>query len=137
KFKYTDLSETFPGYKFEMGKSSYRDEEEVGEGGYVYAEPGMYENVALLDVASMHPTSIEQLDLFGEYTKNFSELKAARLAIKHGDYDSAKKMLGGKLTRHLTDAEQADALSYALKIVINIVYGLTSAKFDNSFRDPR
>lgn len=27
----------FPGYKFENGKSTYRDEE-VGEGGYVYAE---------------------------------------------------------------------------------------------------
>jgi hypothetical protein len=29
------------------------------------------------------------------------------------------------------------ALSDALKIAINIVYGLTSAKFDNPFRDPR
>jgi hypothetical protein len=28
-------------------------------------------------------------------------------------------------------------LAYALKIVINIVYGLTSAKFPNPFRDPR
>ena len=28
----------FPGYKFEGGKSLYRGEE-VGEGGYVYAEP--------------------------------------------------------------------------------------------------
>lgn len=136
KFKYTNLAEMFPGYEYSYGKSTYRDEV-TGEGGYVYAEPGIYENVALLDVASMHPTSIEQLDLFGEYTKNFSELKAARIAIKHKDFDSAKKMLGGKLTRHLTDEETADALSYALKIVINIVYGLTSAKFDNSFRDPR
>jgi hypothetical protein len=85
----------------------------------------------------MHPTSIEALDLFGEYTKNFSSLKAARLAIKHGDYDSAKQMLDGKLAEHLKDPEEAEALSYALKIVINIVYGLTSAKFDNSFRDPR
>ena len=40
-------------------------------------------------------------------------------------------------TRYLDDESLADALSYALKIVINIVYGLTSAKFDNSFRDPR
>ena len=31
--------------------------EEVGEGGYVYSEPGMYGNVALLDIASMHPHS--------------------------------------------------------------------------------
>jgi hypothetical protein len=35
------------------------------------------------------------------------------------------------------DEGRADALSYALKIVINIVYGLTSAKFDNPFRDNR
>ena len=136
KFIYTDLSEMFPGYKFELGKSTYRDEV-TGEGGYVYSEPGMYTEVALLDVESMHPTSIEQLDLFGEYTKNFSALKAARMAIKHKEYDDARKMLGGKLARHLSSEEDAEALSYALKIVINIVYGLTSAKFENSFRDPR
>jgi energy-coupling factor transporter ATP-binding protein EcfA2 len=67
KFNYTNLSDMFPGYKFENGKSFYRGEE-VGEGGYVYAEPGFYYNVALLDVASMHPTSIELLNLFGPYT---------------------------------------------------------------------
>lgn len=136
KFKYTDLSEEFPGYEFKLGKSTYRGEI-TGEGGYIYAEPGMYENVALLDVASMHPRSIEMLDLFGEYTENFSALKAARIAIKRKDYDAARKMLGGKLARHLENPEEAEALSYALKIVINIVYGMTSAKFDNSFRDPR
>jgi len=134
KFKYTDLSEMFEGYKFELGKSMYRGEE-VGEGGYVYAEPGMYFDVALLDVASMHPTSIEILDMFGPYTKNFSQLKAARLAIKHGDYDSAKKMLGGALAKYLTSKEDAEELSFALKIVINIVYGMTSARFDNPFKD--
>ncbi len=46
----------FPGYKYESGVSTYRDEE-VGEGGYVYAEPGIHCNVALLDIASMHPHS--------------------------------------------------------------------------------
>ena len=136
KFVYTDLSVMFPGYKYDMGVSTYRDEV-TGEGGYVYAEPGMYSDVGLLDIASMHPTSIETLNLFGEYTGKFSELKKARLAIKHGDLDGAKKMLGGKLARHLSDESQADALAYALKIVINIVYGLTSAKFENAFRDPR
>jgi hypothetical protein len=85
----------------------------------------------------MHPTSIELLDLFGPYTKNYSALKEARLAIKHGDLNAAGKMLGGKLKPYLGDPEQAEALSYALKIVINIVYGLTSAKFDNAFRDTR
>jgi hypothetical protein len=135
-FVYTDLSEEFPGYEFDHGTSTYRGEV-TGEGGYVYAEPGIYENVALLDVASMHPTTIERLNLFGEYTENFSALKAARLAIKHRDYDAAGSMLGGRLRPYLDNPEQAEALSYALKIVINIVYGLTSAKFSNPFRDPR
>jgi DNA polymerase elongation subunit (family B) len=45
----------------------------TGEGGYVYAEPGMYENVALLDIASMHPTTIESsTSSETEYTKNFA-----------------------------------------------------------------
>ncbi|QED11599.1 DNA primase/polymerase [Arthrobacter phage Qui] len=142
KFIYTDLSEMFPGYKFEYKpekkavESTYLGEV-VGEGGLVRAKPGMYQNVVLLDVASMHPTSIEQLELFGPYTDNFAALKSARMAIKHGDYDSAREMLGGKLAPHLDNTEAAEALSYALKIVINIVYGLTSAKFDNPFRDVR
>jgi len=136
KFNYTDLSSMFPGYKFDRGVSTYRGEE-TGEGGYVYAEPGIYSDVALLDVASMHPTSIELLDLFGTYTKNFSQIKAARLAIKYKQYDAARIMLGGILEKYLETEETSEALSYALKIVINIVYGLTSAKFDNKFRDPR
>lgn len=136
KFVYTDLSEMFPGYKFDNGKSFYKGEE-TGEGGYVYAEPGMYENVALLDVESEHPNSAILLNVFGPYTKNFKELLDARLAIKHKDFDTAKKMLGGILSKYLNDKDQAKALSYALKIVINIVYGLTSASFENKFRDPR
>ena len=141
-FVYTKLAGEFPGYEFDMGKSYYHGEE-VGEGGYVYAEPGIHENVALLDVASMHPTSIIKLDMFGRYTKNFEDLMRARLAIKHRDYDAAAQMLDGKLFPYLTDAEdvfdisKANDLSYALKIVINIVYGLTSASFDSPFRDKR
>ncbi len=136
KFIYTDLREMFPGYKFELGKSTYR-EEEVGEGGYVYAEPGFYYNVALLDIASMHPTSIELLNLFGPYTRNYSEIKAARLAIKHKDFDAARGMLNGCLDKYLTSTAGADELAYALKIVLNSVYGFTSAKFANKFKDPR
>lgn len=135
-FKYTDLSKEFPGYEYDRGKSTYRGVQ-TGEGGYVYAEPGMYSDVALLDVASMHPTSIVELNLFGEYTKHFKALLDARLAIKSKDYEAARKMLDGKLAPYLGDPKDAEALSYALKIVINIVYGLTSAKFDNPFRDPR
>ena len=135
-FVYTDLSEKFPGYKFDGKESTYRGEV-TGEGGYVYAEPGVYENVALLDVASMHPTSIEQLNLFGSYTERFSALKETRMAIKHKKYALAKTLLEGKLQPYLADDEDAEALSYALKIVINIVYGLTSARFPNPFRDNR
>ncbi|MET0463185.1 MAG: DUF5906 domain-containing protein, partial [Chitinophagaceae bacterium] len=140
KFVYTDLSEQFPGYAFD-GKESRYGGEVTGEGGYVYSEPGAYQNVALLDVASMHPTSIEQLNLFGPYTGNFTALKEARMAIKHKEYERARRLLDGKLAKFLANAEDdeagAEALSYALKIVINIVYGLTSARFDNPFRDVR
>jgi len=136
KFVYTDLSEMFPGYVFEIGKSSYRDEN-PGEGGYVYAEPGYYEELVLLDVVSMHPTSIKLLNLFGLYTSKFSEIIDARVAIKHKEIEKASKMLGGVLEKYLKTTEDADALAYALKIVINIVYGLTSAKFPNKFKDPR
>ena len=137
KFVYTDLSERFPGYEFDMGESTYR-EEVVGEGGYVYAEPGIYEDVVLLDIASMHPTSILVLGVFGEkYTDRFKDLVDARMAIKHGKYGQARKMLNGKLAPYLTEEDDAEALSYALKIVINIVYGLTSARFNNPFRDVR
>lgn len=137
QFVYTHLEEMFPGYSYSSGKSTYRDEE-VGEGGYVYAEPGMYEDVALLDIASMHPTSIIELNLFGdEYTSVFKELMDARIAIKHKDYDSASKMLGGKLVPYLDDPEESDKLAYALKIIINSIYGLTAARFDCEFKDPR
>jgi hypothetical protein len=139
-FVYTDLSEQFTGYTFDAGKSSYRGED-PGEGGYVYAEPGIYEQVAVVDVASMHPTSIEILNLFGKYTERFSELKRARLAIKHNDYPAARTLLDGRLGKYLADSEgstsRVQALAYSLKIAINIVYGLTSAKFANPFRDNR
>ena len=46
-------------------------------------------------------------------------------------------MLNGRLAGYLNDPGQAKALSQALKIAINSVYGLTAAGFDNKFRDPR
>jgi hypothetical protein len=60
------------------------------------------------------------------------------LAIKHKDYKRASNILGARVGKLIGDNEDsAGALAYALKIVINIVYGLTSAKFDNPFRDIR
>ncbi len=133
---YTDLSELFPGYEFKDGHSSYLGED-PSEGGRVYAEPGIYEDVALLDIASMHPTSAIELNIFGKYTKNFKDIKDARLAIKHKDFETAGKLLNGAFKPYLTDKSRAKDLAQALKIVINSVYGYTTATFDNPFKDPR
>lgn len=136
KLIYTDLSEMFPGYVFnefsKTEKSTFMGEV-VGEGGYVYAEPGIYENVALLDIASMHPTSIIALNYLGPFTDNFVRLVEARLAIKHGDFEKARKLLPGIEVNE----ENAKALSDSLKLVINSIYGFTAATFPNEFRDPR
>ena len=126
----------FKGYEFDRGKSTYMDEE-IGEGGRVYSEPGIYVDVWDGDVASMHPHSAIFECVFGpEYTKRFQDIVDARVAIKHKDFEAAGKMLNGALKPYLND-EQASDLAQALKIVINSIYGLTSASFENPFRDPR
>lgn len=142
EFIYTDLSTIFPGYKYGWDEekkrfcSSYRGEDPK-EGGYVWAVPKMWTNVALLDIASMHPTSIEELCLFGpRYTARFSQIKQARIHIKHGEFDAVREMFDGKMAPFLNE-EKAGDLSTALKTVINAVYGLTSAQFPNKFKDPR
>ncbi len=127
----------FPGYKFEFGVSTYRGEK-IGEGGKVYADPGMYSDIDTEDVTSMHPHSIKNETLFGEeYTKRFYSLVETRVSIKHGDFDTARVMFDGKLAKYLDNPKYAGAISGALKIAINSVYGLTSASFDNKFRDKR
>lgn len=108
----------FPGYKYEYGKSTYRDvsslnpnpdQQTVGEGGYVYAEPGMYRNIVVLDVASMHPSSIIAEQLFGPiYTKRFEEIKEARVAIKHKEFDKARSMLNGMITGFNADGQPTE-----------------------------
>lgn len=131
----------FPGYSFENGKSVYKGIE-VGEGGYVYAEPGMYGLVGLLDVASMHPHSGMAECIFGpKFTRRFAELIEGRIAIKRKDWDELNDILDGKLTKYIAMIDSGEInskdLSNALKTVINSVYGLTSANFDNPFRDSR
>jgi len=159
-FIYTDLSETFPGYEFDKykTKSTYRGED-VGEGGYVYAEPGIYYDVALLDVTSMHPHSAYALKIFGEYyTERYMDLVRTRVHIKHGkeeakakgidinsdafyELDEIKEALNmcdgmiGKIVKEL--GISIIQLDKAMKVPINAVYGLTSAKFENRARDPR
>lgn len=131
----------FPGYKYDAGKSTYRGEE-VGEGGYVYAEPGMYGNIALLDIASMHPHSTIAECLFGvKFTTAFREIVEGRVSIKHEAWDVVNQMLEGKLTPYIQKVINGEMtskqLANALKTAINSVYGLTSANFENPFRDIR
>lgn len=166
KFNYPDLSKEFPGYEYSpynidperynigkngksvrtSGKSIFMGDD-PSEGGYVYYETGIHYNVALLDVASLHPTSLENMQLFGpEYTARFSEIKNARVALKHKDWEAARGYLGGAIAPFIEGVEEkseeeqqkiSDSLSYAFKIVINSVFGLTAAKFENRCRDPR
>lgn len=131
----------FPGYKYENGVSTYRGEE-VGEGGYVYAEPGIHCNVALLDVASMHPHSDIAECLFGpDYTEKFRDIVEGRVSIKHEDWEAVSNMLDGKLVPYIQKVKSGEItskdLANALKTAINSVYGLTAANFDNPFRDIR
>ena len=131
----------FPGYKFEYGKSTYLGEE-VGEGGRVYSEPGMYTNVWDGDVTGMHPSSIISEVLFGpKYTKAFAEIVSGRVSIKHQAWDDIDTLFDGKLKPYVQKVINGELtnkeLANALKTVVNSVYGLTSASFDNPFRDPR
>lgn len=137
-----DIIQSFPGYEFKIDpisrkKSNFYRGTNLGFGGYVYTKEGCYTNVALIDVQSLHPSSIIAMNYFGEYTKRYQDILQTRLYIKHGDYDSARKMFDGKIAKYLDDENTAKALSDALKIALNSCYGLTSAGFLNAFRDSR
>lgn len=145
KSKMQEIINKFPGYKYVVEKDKmgivhrhnmYRGVD-LGFGGYTYVEEGIYNNVVLIDIQSMHPSSIVAMNYFGEYTPRFKEILDARIAIKNGDFDKARKMFDGKLAKYLDDTSNADALAQALKIAINSVYGLTSASFENPMRDSR
>lgn len=136
KLNWYDLAQEFPGYKYTNGKNMYRGDD-VGRGGWVYANPGMYGECVTFDVASMHPRSIIEERYLGDYTDRFEDLVNIRLFIKHGDYESVGKLFDGKLKPYLKNKNEAKDLSNALKTAINSVYGLTSATFDNPFRDRR
>lgn len=156
QYVYTDLSTIFPGYeynKFGIPKERYKDNIKIvsgksiykgidpGEGGRAIGYPGIYYNVPVLDVESMHPHSAIKLRVFGKYTDRFAELVKARLAVKHGKFDIAARLLDGLLSEFLDDIQTGQIskkqLAYALKLAINCVYGLTSAKFDNKLKDPK
>lgn len=131
----------FPGYEFKNGKSIYKGIE-AGEGGLVITNPGMWFNVALLDVMSMHPHSAIMETLFGvEFTRRFREIVYGRVHIKHEAWDEVNNILDGKLTPYIQKVINGEMsskdLATALKIAINSVYGLTAASFETLFRDPR
>lgn len=133
---YTDLSETFPGYTYSFGKSEYKGID-PSEGGYVYAEPGVYRRVVLFDVKGMHPRSVIELQAFGKYTKNFEDLVEGRLDCKNDDEESLRKRFDGKLDEILDEGGiTLYDVNLGLKTAVNSVYGLTSARFENHFRHP-
>ena len=168
QYIYTDLSTIFPGYEYHpegIDKERYSTEpgtkistrksiymgEDPSEGGFANCpQPGVYFNVGLFDVVSMHPHSAIRLKIFGEeITKRFENLVEGRVAVKHirevGDdaYKEAIRRLG-PIVEEIFDGvkpedvkAKAKAVANALKTAINSVYGLTSAKFDNKLRDPK
>ena len=131
----------FKGYVCERGEknkyiSTYLNQT-IGEGGRVLSNPGYYEWVWDGDISSQHPHSMkEEVTLGPVHQKIMDEIVEARVAVKHRDYETAGKLLGGALKPYLND-KMADSLAQALKIVINSIYGLTKAGFKNEFRDPR
>ena len=168
QYIYTDLSTIFPGYEYHpegIDKERYSTEpgtkistrksiymgEDPSEGGFANCpQPGVYFNVGLFDVVSMHPHSAIRLKIFGEeITNRFENLVEGRVAVKHirevGDdaYKEAIRRLG-PIVEEIFDGvkpedvkAKAKAVANALKTAINSVYGLTSAKFDNKLRDPK
>jgi hypothetical protein len=149
KFEYIDKGEydmpinKFPEYDYipgpenkGRGRNMFRGID-LGFGGYVYAVPGIYENVALLDVQNMHGASIENLNLFGKYTQNYANLRKVRNCIKAGDFETPKSMFDGKLIPYLQNKEQAESLSAALKLPCNQTYGLTQTSYSNPAKDER
>ena len=137
-----EVINAFPGYEyvpFKNGKGPFNMYRgiDLKFGGYVYSEPGIHLDVALLDIQSQHPNSAVNMNCFGEYTKKFKDLLDARIAIKNGELEKLENLFDGRLMKYVGDSSLADQLATALKISINSVYGLTSARFSNPFRDPR
>lgn len=130
----------FKGYTFDQfapkEKSHYLGDV-IGEGGRNYSAPGYYEWVWDGDITSQHPHSMKAEVLLGKrYQKIVDEIVEARVAVKHKDFEKAGSLLGGALKPYLNEETYVD-LAQALKIVINSIYGLTSAKFPNEFKDER
>ena len=74
-------------------------------------------------------------------SRSFRDIVEGRVSIKHEAWDIVNKMLDGKLTPYIQKVINGEMtskqLADALKTAINSVYGLTSASFENAFRDSR
>lgn len=141
KLNWYDLAKEFPGYEYVRGEDGkmhnmYRGVD-LGFGGYVYAKPGIWHNVMTPDVESMHPTTMDVTKYFGSHAAKFADILRLRLLIKHKDYATARRMFNGRFAEYLVDESKAAALAYALKIVINAMYGQTCASYPNVFKDER
>lgn len=161
EMKWPDGTLIFPGYEFDakgIDRSRYKEGVKIikgksiykgidpGEGGRKIGYPGVYTNVALLDIASEHPHSAIRLNIFGDtITKRFEALVEGRVAIKHGEYEKAAEILsilGKDISKYFEGSEEevqrnTQGLADALKTAINACYGLTSASFNNKLKDPR
>lgn len=144
-----DLSEDFPGYTFDkyapQAEKSHYKGFAVGEGGFVYANPGVYTDTVEIDMDHMHPSSMIALNYYGPYDPIFREmvwiqdiLKVAPEDMTEEDRDRINNAFGGVLKPFLEDPTISHKdLRVAFKTANNSTYGLTSASFDNAFKDPR
>lgn len=126
----------FPGYTFIDGVSTYKGVE-TGEGGLVMSIPGCYRGISF-DVNSEHPHSIATEYHLGKYTRRYFDLVKTRLALKHERLDIVEKMFDGRCMKWLANKSiKPKLVAKAIKLALNSPYGLTSAKFQNKFKDPR
>ena len=135
--QYTDLRTIFPGYEFDKYKGSSYLGLNPSNGGYVYSNPGIYKRVVELDIKSMHPTSMKELNYFGPFTENYAALMDVKFFLSDDKLDEAKEalpILGPILDDPHTNIK---AVIKAVKRALNSAYGLTSATFDNALKNPQ
>jgi hypothetical protein len=102
----TEVQDLWLNTKDDKGKvtiEEFDNEIEFGFGGLhsVHKSIKRFENVVLLDVASMYPNIIININALGKATERYKEMKDERITIKH------------------TDKVKSDAL----KLILNMVYG--------------
>lgn len=134
---YTDLSELFPGYTFDRYTGASYLGLDPSMGGYIFSKPGVYSRAVELDIESMHPNSMVNLNYFGEFTAQYANLLEVKRALGASDTEAAIKALPA-LEPILNDPRtNVKAIITAVKRALNSAYGLTSASFDNPLKNPQ